>query len=347
MLFDFSGIVNSEKHRDWKIKADNISFANVLSTESAASKKHYYEMILQGDTQIELLGTENLDNVTVRSHILNFDFKHLVVADFTDGACTTINQFKVQTEDRHFTFTCDDKIIDLVKNGKLSYAITTIIDLESDSNLDDKTEESLILGEFLSLMNGTYLGIPMMEYHQGENTVGYKIYDCPKNKYSNNFQAVPHNRIAVGIKKAIAENFNKYKELRNSLGLNRFVELYCELSGTIITEIRLSIMLLSYEYLLTKYLIEIAGEDEGKVQDWSIQSKLGTINKYLRFIKGDAPKILRKDIRNPLFHQGYIPYTSEKELWGYFTKYRNLLVKIFLKILDYTGELELLIENEQ
>lgn len=47
---------------------------------------------------------------------------------------------------------------------------------------------------------------------------------------------------------------------------------------------------------------------------------------------------LRASVRNPLFHQGEIPLLSLEEKIDFFQKYYDLLIRIILRILNYTGD---------
>ncbi|MEH2125835.1 hypothetical protein [Nostoc sp.] len=70
-------------------------------------------------------------------------------------------------------------------------------------------------------------------------------------------------------------------------------------------------------------------------------------NSYLRFIPSEMTKdTLRESIRNPLFHQGEIPDFDIYDQIDVFNKYYDLLIKIILKVLDYTGKYVSLLTHE-
>lgn len=96
-------------------------------------------------------------------------------------------------------------------------------------------------------------------------------------------------------------------------------------------------MLMAYEYLLLKYLL-----DQGQPQDRigrNIQQKLRQINTFLRFISADLmDDTLRDSVRNPLFHTGEIPLLTRSKKIDLFKTYYDLLIRIILRILGYTGQ---------
>ena len=101
-------------------------------------------------------------------------------------------------------------------------------------------------------------------------------------------------------------------------------------------EFLLAGLLLSYELFTTMFLT-----DKGKPphQESNVQQKLNKLNAYLRFIpKAMLDDTLRKDIRNPLFHQGAIDGADMATLWDWYTSYFDLLIQIVFVVLGYSGD---------
>lgn len=80
------------------------------------------------------------------------------------------------------------------------------------------------------------------------------------------------------------------------------------------------------------------GEDEETIIDSNIQQKLGKLNKQLRFIPKEYLGDRLRSVRNPLFHLGVIPFMDTKELNVFYNEYNELLMKIYLKIIQYDGQ---------
>lgn len=103
-------------------------------------------------------------------------------------------------------------------------------------------------------------------------------------------------------------------------------------------ETKIAGLLLSYEYVLTNYLLSI-GLGQSKVLDLSIKDKLYRLNNDLRFIPsrllGDK---IRTNVRNPLFHTGELTLLNTSEKIEFFKEYFDLLIQIVLKLLGYSGE---------
>lgn len=102
-------------------------------------------------------------------------------------------------------------------------------------------------------------------------------------------------------------------------------------------DLKLATMIMAYEYLLLKYLLE-KGKDKDKIGK-NIQQKLRQINEFLRFIPSELMgDELRDLVRNPLSHQGEIPSLTCREKINLFKPYYNLLIIVILRILDYKGQ---------
>ena len=75
------------------------------------------------------------------------------------------------------------------------------------------------------------------------------------------------------------------------------------------------------------------------MSNYNIQQKIGKANGYLRFIPaGQLGDALREGIRNPLFHQGMIPAMSSDEVYSTYVGYFDLLLRMILRVLKYTGK---------
>ncbi len=152
-------------------------------------------------------------------------------------------------------------------------------------------------------------------------------------------------KISQGIPNAFDEIYQNYKAYQREICIDIIIIFIAEINQTKHINLKLAIMLMAYEYLLLKYLIS-KGLARDKIGD-NIQQKLNQVNSYLRFIPSEMTKnTLRESIRNPLFHQGEIPDFDIYEKIDIFNKYYDLLIKIILKILGYTGKYVSLLTHE-
>jgi hypothetical protein len=97
-------------------------------------------------------------------------------------------------------------------------------------------------------------------------------------------------------------------------------------------------MLMAYEYLLFEYLLS-QGLSQEEIKETNVLHKLKMANKFLRFIPSNMTNdTLRESVRNPLFHQGDIPSLTLEKKIEIFKSYYDLMIRIILRILNYSGE---------
>ena len=126
--------------------------------------------------------------------------------------------------------------------------------------------------------------------------------------------------------------------LNTELGLSSFITSILGMYEGKFLEHKLAGLILSYEYLLTKYLAKL-GNNYDTIKELSIQDKLRRINTYMRFIPSHLlADTLRQDVRTALFHTGVISGLTYKEKLEIYPEYYDLLIQIILRILDYKGK---------
>ncbi|MFC6651779.1 hypothetical protein [Paenibacillus rhizoplanae] len=148
---------------------------------------------------------------------------------------------------------------------------------------------------------------------------------------------IDNHHITAGLLKAFEKSYQKFKDIKAVLDLNRYIHLMTELQNQKIIELKMANLILVFENLLSKYLV-LQGMEINEVEDLNIQQKLGRVNKELKFIpKNLLGDEFRAGVRNPLFHTGSIPFKSIEEKIEIFNEYYDLLIRIYLKIISVEG----------
>ena len=273
--------------------------------------------------------TTNTPN-KARAYLSNFDFSPL---DDQRGFFVQIN-----CKDIYFQLLENSKeIIKLIEIRRINNAILSTIDIpiNNDENINEIESEIESISWFLSFLNMNLNFTPIIEYYLDNQIIEYSIKNELKKDLKNNY-IIDNFKIDQGISKAFIECYYNYKTLQSKIEINYLIAILVEIHQQIYIDLKISMMLIAYEYLLTKYLL-----DQGRqITDMGdLQQKLQQLNNIMRFI----PKILMDDalrisVRNPLFHQGEIPLLSSNEKIDFFQKYYDLLIRIILRILEYTGD---------
>jgi hypothetical protein len=178
--------------------------------------------------------------------------------------------------------------------------------------------------------------IPIIEYSSDSEILQYSLENTVKTSFCRRY-IIDNFRINEGIPKAFESYYESYKNWQTKIDINSVIGFLVEINQQEYIDLKLAVMLMAYESLLFKYLLN-QGLSQDKIGE-NIQQKLGQINKYLRFIPSDMmDDMLRASVRNPLFHQGEIPLLTFDDKINLFKKYYDLLIKIILRILGYTGQ---------
>lgn len=181
-------------------------------------------------------------------------------------------------------------------------------------------------------MNRTFA--PLVRLTDNEGLCGWRIMELGSDPFRRG-DIVDNYLIPCGMKVALETAFPSFLKLDPKLDLRRFIDMMLVMRNQKQPEFMLAGLLLSYEFFTTKFLT-----DQGKPppQESNVQQKLNQLNSYLRFIpKAMLDDTLRKDIRNPLFHQGAIVGADMATLWDWYTSYFDLLIQVVFVVLGYSG----------
>lgn len=269
-------------------------------------------------------------------YLNNFNLKENELAIYKNNA------LKIDVTNRSFEIKLHTKSEDIRKYidlNRLQYAVLASIDVE----INKGEEIELILKEISSIcwllglitLNTTFA--PLVEVYNGDEVVYRGIKECDKGEYQGNY-LIENTYENKWINKLFEKSYDNYKELQNEMEINKVIHFIQRIQVEKYIEVKYAILVLAYEYLLSKYLI-FKGQSKDKVENLNIQQKIGEINKYLKFIPKElSGDDFRSDIRNPLFHQGSIPFMDLKTQVEYFNKYYDLLIQIVFKVLNYNGD---------
>jgi hypothetical protein len=271
----------------------------------------------------------------VRGYFSNFSFSNRSFAAKVDDKDI---QFKMLESSKN--------IIELIEIQRIDNALLSIIEVpvKECEDIDNVKAEITSISFFVSLLSANLNFVPIIEYIS-EDIVSQILIENTNKQSFHKKSIIDNFKISQGIPNAFDEIYQNYKAYQREICIDIIIIFIAEINQTKHINLKLAIMLMAYEYLLLKYLIS-KGLARHKIGD-NIQQKLNQVNSYLRFIPSEMTKnTLRESIRNPLFHQGEIPDFDIYEKIDIFNKYYDLLIKIILKILGYTGKYVSLLTHE-
>jgi hypothetical protein len=276
---------------------------------------------------------------SVKAYITNFDFRGLENSNYENryvrdkfnlSICNRLVQFKLLENLK--------QIRTLLNSERISIAImsTVSFEIKREETVEDIAEMLTNILLFLSSLSLNLNFAPIVEYYSNDQLVMIEIEETSTSKY-NGDPLIDNYRIPSGIKNAFEKSFHKFLDLKEDLELYRFTQLIVELYQQKYIELKIATLIIIYEHLLLRYLIS-SGYVNDINEEINIQQKLGRVNKELKFI----PKNLMSDefrhgIRNSLFHTGSISTKSFEELQEIYGEYLDLIMRIYLRILNYDG----------
>ncbi|OXS53992.1 hypothetical protein B1A99_27540 [Cohnella sp. CIP 111063] len=281
-----------------------------------------------------------LNSKRVLAYISNFDF---VGVEFTESERKFIkDKFTVKLHGREFVFQQLEHrklILEIVKSKKIDRAIFSKINF---SILNDETKEEVdryleLVSWFLSLVGVKATMIPLVEYYNDrDELIEIEFRDLISSPFHSNI-VIDNLQCRRGLVQYFNECYDNFVKLYTDHSLNVFVASIVGMYEGKFLEHKIAGLILSYEFLLTKYLVNL-GNDLESIKRLSIQDKLRTLNKYMKFIPARLlTDTIRQDVRNALFHTGEIPALTDDEKYELYKDYYDLLIQIILRILGYRG----------
>ncbi len=234
----------------------------------------------------------------------------------------------------------DKELMEMFKNGRINKAFFSVIqtslhkdeDLENVINIIDNIS---CLTNFFSMNMAI---VPIFKFYKKNKLIGIKIRSFKLFPYIKSKWILDNFYIREGIKSGIEQCYDSFINIEKQLDLRTLINGLIAMMVQPYTDLKIAILLISYELLLSKYLL-YKGLKEEDIKNISIQDKLYKINNFLRFIPRRLLKDdLRENVRNPLFHQGELPFFNSEEIYNVFVTYWDLLIRIILKILNYAGK---------
>jgi hypothetical protein len=228
---------------------------------------------------------------------------------------------------------------ELMKSGRTLCGVFSTVEVPVCEDETVETAEELlknILG-FISLLSLNETRSPVIKLVSDGQDISISVSDVVRNRYHGNV-LIDDVHVHDGIRRSFCESYATYASMINELDLVRVLGLVREAQTQRYLEMKCAALLMAYECFLTAYLVS-QGEDRAAVSNYNIQQKIGKANGYLRFIPaGQLGDALREGIRNPLFHQGMIPAMSSDEVYSTYVGYFDLLLRMILRVLKYTGK---------
>ncbi|MDY8022805.1 hypothetical protein [Paenibacillus polymyxa] len=324
--------------REWSISASNIFIKNINFKTDAPST------ILT--CLVRILNLQKVDNNAIdirylKGYISNFDFLGMDLIE-REGRKTR-DKFTVNVHDRQVVFQeLDDKkiILEQVKSNRIDKAILSTLTFPFlDGENKEQTNHCIeLISWFLSLVNVKATMVPLIEYYNNnDELVEIEYQELITSRYHSNV-IIDNHLCFGGLIQYFNECYEVFVELKNDLALSSLVTSILGMYEGKFLEHRLAGLILSYELLLTKYLVKLGNNFE-VIKELSIQDKLRRVNTHLRFIPSHLfADTLRKDVRNALFHTGEISVLTFNEKLEIYKEYYDLLIQIILRILNYRGK---------
>ncbi|MWV43367.1 hypothetical protein GRF59_06945 [Paenibacillus sp. HJL G12] len=277
----------------------------------------------------------------LRGYITNFDFLGM---EFTiRGERRVRDKFTVNVHDRQVVFQeLEHKklILEQINSNRIDKAILSTITFPilDGENKEQTSHYIELISWFLSLVNVKATMVPLIEYYDNNNEIAeIEYHQLLSSRYHPNV-IIDNHLCFGGLIQYFNECYQVFVELDNDLALSSLVTSILGMYEGKFLENKLAGLILSYELLLTKYLVK-SGSDFESIKELSIQDKLRRVNTYLRFIPSHLlADTLRKDVRNALFHTGEISVLSLNEKIEIYNEYYDLLIQITLRILNYRGK---------
>ncbi len=274
----------------------------------------------------------------IRALMRNFDFLGLERTAYGSG--WSLDRFQVNVAGRAVHFHLSpyrNAAYALIESERIDRALLSEVRVPLGEN--DTLEAAFEVLEQVEWMvafgtlNRTFS--PVIHLMRGDQPCGIRMLEVGSDNFLRG-GIIDNHVIPAGLKQFIETTFDRFVALDAAFGLRQWVDMALVMCRQRHLEFRLASLLMGFEYLCSNYLRHLG---ETLDPETNIQQKLNILNRHLRFIPRDMlDDTLRRDIRNPLFHQGVIIGSNRDSLWGWYTEYWNLLLQIAFVILRYTGE---------
>ncbi|MEK3876815.1 hypothetical protein [Paenibacillus sp. FSL M7-0420] len=318
---------------EWKIRSSDI----VIKSQEDSTELN--RTILKC-TFSQLFMEKDYDHIdSLKAYVTNFDFMGLEVSTY--GFKKKRDKFSLNLEKKTCQFKYVEnysKIKQFLKSEKISSGILSTVSIysETQETFETLSKELTDLTLFLSSLTLNTNYAHLTEYYSSDSLVKIEVSNSIISKIHNNV-IIDNHHITAGLLKAFEKSYQKFKDIKAVLDLNRYIHLMTELQNQKFIELKMANLILVFENLLSKYLV-LQGMEINEVEDLNIQQKLGRVNKELKFIpKNLLGDEFRAGVRNPLFHTGSIPFKSIEEKIEIFNEYYDLLIRIYLKIISVEG----------
>ena len=335
--YNLKGTTNDKQ---WHINTDNLIIYSMNFKISNENSKYRYECKAY-DVIIEHFTNTQIYN-SINVYINNFIFKGLELSKYD-------NEFKVDKmsfdfNNRKYTIKQIenyDKILELLNNNIIDNAATSIMsfDLNDSEKIDDTIEEVELLTWLLCLTSLNYNFFSMYKLYLNNEVKCIKIYGNTKHAKLINTVLIDNFKINAGIKNFIEKCYEKFKELYyDTFDIKMLISWLLEMEQQKTIELKIVLLIISLEYALSNFLLKNNIINQDQILKIHIVDKLRKANNILQFIPKELLDNFIKDkIRNPLFHQGAIPFITFEEKNKFIYQYFDLLIKIIYKILGYNG----------
>jgi len=281
-----------------------------------------------------------LEITDIKGFINNFKFLGLETSQY--GRCYVRDKFTINVQNRNIVFRQLKKhkeILELIETKQVSNAVLSTMKFPVIESIEDSRKLVNDICYFLCFVNINSNYCPVIYYLHDEEPVKIEIGDTITSPFHGNI-VIDNHHIFGGLQQIFNGCFEQFQKLDEEINMKLFISNLLGMYEGKYLENKIANLLLSYEYLMTKLLIARNNIlTQQQVANLNFQQKLARVNGLLRFIPrallGDT---LRTDVRNPLFHQGEIPFLDFNSKLTVFTEYFDLLMQIVFILIGYSGD---------
>ena len=318
---------------DWRLAASNLR----TSRSTLDSDLRFFYVCRPRDVMLSSISADGAQPDRIRALLTNFKFDGLEVSKYENR--WALDRFTIPIAGNVAEFrplNRQDELLELIGNGRLDRAILSTLSL-STAHAGLASAEALVstLCSMATFACFSMVNDPVTEYYAGETLTRIVVRDLISSRY-NPAVVIDNFYVDKGLRIYLEECLAKFSELDATMDLRRLIRGCIGMTEGAFTENKVAGLIMSLEYLVTKQLKELQARFS---EDDSIESKIGNLDKYVRFIPKDCRGgDLRRLARNPLFHTGEALITDSLDFYRLYSKYTDLLIRLVLRALGYKGK---------
>lgn len=237
---------------NWIIECKEIYILNIKSYSSNSQK--YVNKSFCRPSSIKLVQNSKDSKIDLaRAYLNNF---HKVDS----------HNFYVNIQEKEIFFRMIDNskdILNLIETKRLSGAIFSemIIPFDKSETIETVNHQIKSISWFLSFLSLNLTFPPVIRYYSGEEIIQYSINNYDQHPLNQHYSIIDNSYVYEGISKAFNSSYYEYVVLqanfsdsKTTLNFNRLIGLLVDINQQKNIDVKIAVMIVAYEYLLSKYL---------------------------------------------------------------------------------------------